>query len=232
MTDEVDFWQLFPTRASMPRMFGKTHFYHHGRFYAAAGVGVLVYAAMTFVGGPVPVAAAGDAFFLAYLVAAAIFLFGHTAEDLKRLTAQEDEGVLVVVGITLAIIAVNVTGVFLALNRGANQDGVTLALILAAAPLGWFVLHTMSAFHYANLFYFSPAGKEQSGRALEFPGTKSPNLWDFLYFSFVIGMTAQVSDVQIKGSGIRRTVTGHSIVSFFFNTVLIALVVNAVVAGH
>jgi uncharacterized membrane protein len=56
-------------------------------------------------------------------------------------------------------------------------------------------------------------------------------LWDFIYFSLVIGMTAQVSDVQVRTTAMRRAVTGHSVVSFFFNTVLIAMAVNAAVAS-
>ena len=71
-------------------------------------------------------------------------------------------------------------------------------------------------------------GKTQ---ALKFPGTGEPGSWDFLYFSFVVGMTAQVSDVQVLTTQMRRATLKHSIVSFFFNTVLIAMAVNAVVAA-
>ena len=208
----------------------RNHFSHHGRFYAAGVAGATVYAVWRALGGPQPLAAAGDVFFLVYLAACLGFLLDHTPADLKRRAAYQDEGILIVVAITLVVIAVNITGVFFALNGGGRLDAFALVLILAAAPLGWFVLHTISAFHYANLFYFDPPGEARPGEALLFPGTKAPDLWDFLYFSFVIGMTAQVSDVQIQSSRLRRAVTGHGIVSFFFNTVLIALVVNTVVA--
>lgn len=214
---------MFPTQKQL-----HYHVYHHGRFYVAVAVGLLAYAAMTLWGGPQPLAVGGDAFFLAYLIAASGVLIGHTPDDLKRRAARQDEGVLVVVAITLVVIGVNLTGVFLALNSGGKLDALSLTLVLAAAPLGWFVLHTISAFHYANMFYFDPPGDDKPGEALLFPGTDTPDLWDFLYFSFVIGMTAQVSDVQICTRHMRRAVTGHAIVSFFFNTVLIALVVNAV----
>ena len=208
------------------------HLYHHGRFYAAVGLGAAVYVSFLLLNGPAPLAAAGDAFFLSYLVVGGWMLAHSTPENLKARAAREDEGILIVVTITLVVIAINVTGIFLALNRGTPLDGVSLTLVLAAAPLGWFVLHTISAFHYANLHYFDPPGDAGPGRALAFPGTKSPGLWDFVYFSFVIGMTAQVSDVQVRTPGMRRAVTGHSVVSFFFNTVLIALVVNAVANSH
>ena len=208
------------------------HLYHHGRFYAAIGIGAAVYAAFRLFGGPAPLAAAGDAFFLSYLIASAVYLRRSTADDLRQRAAREDEGIFVVVTIALVIIAVNITAVFIALNRDHAPGGVELMLIVATAPLGWFVLHIISAFHYAYLHYFDPEGDRGPGKALAFPDTQSPDLWDFLYFSFVIGMTAQVSDVQVCDSDMRKAVTGHSIASFFFNTVLIALVVNAVANGH
>ena len=80
----------------------------------------------------------------------------------------------------------------------------------------------MFALHYAHEFY------DQSGvRGLAFPrGEEEPDYWDFLYFSLVIGMTSQVSDVGITTKEIRRTVAAHGVVSFFFNAALLALTVN------
>ena len=210
----------------------REHFHHHGRFYVAVGLGVAVYVSFLLLHGPAPLAAAADAFFVSYLCAALLLVRRATAEHLRKRAATEDEGALLVVTITLAIIAINLASIFIALNRDRPPLGAPLVLAVAAAPLGWFVLHTMSAFHYANLHYFDPPGDAGPGQALDFPGAKDPDLWDFFYFSFVIGMTAQVSDVQICATGMRRAVTGHSIASFFFNTVLIALVVNAVANVH
>lgn len=211
--------------------FGSGHLYHHGRFYGAVLFGAAVYAVSFSLHGPVPPAGAADAFFLCYLATALWHLLRSTPADLKRRAAREDEGILLVVAITLAIIAINVTAIFAALN-GGRLAIASLALLLLAAPLGWFVLHTISAFHYANLYYFDPAGESAAERGLAFPATKAPDLWDFLYFSFVVGMTAQVSDIQVRTGVLRRAVLGHSVVSFFFNTVLIALVINAVASGR
>jgi uncharacterized membrane protein len=210
----------------------RAHLYHHGRFYAAALIGLVVFAGVSLLHGPQPVAAAGDAFFLSYLVIGVRVLLRHTTADLKRRAALQDEGTVIVVAIALAVIVLNLAGVFIALHSRVPLDAFSLVLVLAAAPLGWCVLHTISTFHYANLHYFDPPGDCEPGKALLFPGTDEPDLWDFVYFSFVIGMTAQVSDVQILGREMRRAVTAHSIVSFFFNTVLIALVVNAVAVSH
>jgi uncharacterized membrane protein len=84
----------------------------------------------------------------------------------------------------------------------------------------------MFGLHYAHEYYM-----KDKGSALEFPeGSGDPDYWDFMYFAFVLGMTFQVSDVQITSKTIRRTVTAHGLVSFIFNTALLALMVS-IVAG-
>ncbi len=99
-------------------------------------------------------------------------------------------------------------------------------LIFATATIGlsWAAVHTAFALHYAHEYY---RGAEPGG--LQFPSgdrRQDADYWDFVYFSFVIGMTAQVSDVGITDKTIRRTVTAHGIISFIFNTALLALMVN------
>jgi uncharacterized membrane protein len=206
------------------------HLRHHGRFYAAAVLGAAVYAAMNLAHVSVAAAAAGDTFFAVYLAASAWLLHNSTKADVKSRAEMEDEGIMIVIVIALAAVTFNVAGIFVVLNQEHRPDLLSLMVVLAAAALGWCMLHTISAFHYANLYYFASA-KETSEQPLEFPGTEEPDLWDFFYFSFVIGMTAQVSDVQVRTTAMRRAVTGHSVVSFFFNTVLIAMAVNAAVAS-
>ncbi len=103
-------------------------------------------------------------------------------------------------------------------------------MALARAPLDWFTLHVVAAFHYVNIFYGTAGGATEPLPApLQFPGGRDPMVWDFLYYAFVVGMTAQVSDVQVVGAKMRRATLGHGVGSFFFNTVLIAMAVNAVV---
>ena len=87
--------------------------------------------------------------------------------------------------------------------------------------LSWTFMHTIFALHYAHEYY-----ARGDKRCLSFPGEEAPDYWDFVYFSFVIGMTAQVSDVGITDKIIRRTATVHGIVSFVYNTALVALMVN------
>lgn len=173
---------------------------------------------------PVRLIAACDTFFTTFLLLI-LFVLGRDPKALRERAAYEDEGILFVVLIMLAAIGCCCFSVIEILHQAHGRFGWPLALALAGAPLGWFTLHVVAAFHYANLFY-----GDGGGRSLAFPGDRDPGAWDFLYYSFVVGMTAQVSDVQVLGTRMRRATLGHGVVSFFFNTVLIAMAVNAVVS--
>jgi uncharacterized membrane protein len=201
-----------------------TAFSRHIRFYSALACGIaawLVCRLFSFAAAPL---AGGVVFYLVFL-GFCVALLGQKAADLKRRAKQEDEGIAVVILITLATMGFFCFAVFTALHDKHHADILPLVLAAIGAPLGWCVLHTVMAFHYADIHYFDDAERD-----LEFPGRGDPGPWDFLYFSFVIGMTAQVSDVQVKTAVMRRSVLWHGIVSFFFNTVFIAMAVNAGVA--
>jgi uncharacterized membrane protein len=209
--------------------FARSHLVHHGRFYVCALLGAAVYAACRGFAPPVRLLAAGDSFFAAYVAIMAIAALRLTPQALDAKADIEDEGIAIVVLVTLVMIGFSSLAIFTVLHQKGAPDMLALSLAAAGAPLGWFMLHMLMAFHYANLFYSEPGGKGGSG--LEFPGnTPEPGIADFLYYSFVVGMTAQVSDVQVTSTRIRRMTLGHGIVSFFLNTVLIAMAVNAAVA--
>jgi len=113
---------------------------------------------------------------------------------------------------------------------GASEGRKPAQVILAGITilLSWAFIHMIFALHYAHEFY----GEDDTiNGGLAFPGgDQEPDYWDFAYFSFVIGMTSQVSDVGVTSQQIRRTATAHGIVSFLFNVALVALTIN-VVAG-
>src|SRR5207237_2836193 len=135
---------------------------------------------------------------------------------------DEDEGILIVALLTVAAITFSCLDIFTALNQKHPPAPLELALALAGAPLGWATLHTISAFHYANLHYFDRDPIQPDNiPALRFPQTQKPGPWDFLYFSFVEGMQAQVSDVLVQTTRMRRSVLFHSVAPLLFNTVLI-----------
>jgi uncharacterized membrane protein len=154
-----------------------------------------------------------------------------SAREFRKRAKSEDEGIAIVILVILATMLFFFTAVFEALNRKHGIQWVPLVLAGIGAPLGWLVLHTAMAFHYGDIHYFDDPRTSADDRGdLDFPGRGEPCPWDFLYFSFVVGMTCQVSDVQVKTTMMRRTVLWHGVVSFFFNTVFIAMAVNAAVA--
>lgn len=179
-----------------------------------------------------PVVAA-NAFFLTYLALTLAALPELTAAYLKDHAASGDEPVWIIFLITFAAVAVAMLSLFVALNGGAEHGWAGLSLTLAAVPLGWLTIHMMAAIHYSHEFW-QPDGTRgddrKARRGLDFPGTHDPAGIDFVYFAYVLGMTAQTSDIAITSTAMRRIVLLHSIASFFFNTVLVAAAVNAAVA--
>jgi uncharacterized membrane protein len=208
------------------------HTRHHGRFYLALAVGAAVFLLTGAAAMPTRVAAGGDAFYGVYLVAMMLQAARGTPGLLRQRATYEDEGMILIVIITVAAIALSVATMVSLLHEKGQPEALTLVLAIASVPLGWLTLHTVAAFHYSHLYYMraSRNGGGRDAAGLSFPETGEPGAWDFLYFSFVIGMTAQVSDVQVLTMPMRRLVMIHGIVSFLYNTVLLALSVNIVVA--
>jgi len=100
-----------------------------------------------------------------------------------------------------------------------------LLLTVGALLSSWLLIHTVFAFHYAHRFYVCPEG-HQSHPPLIFPGGREPDYTDFMYYSFVVGMTSQVADVSIASSAMRRLTMGHGILAFLFNIAVLALSIN------
>lgn len=207
------------------------HLRHHQRFYAAFAVGLVLWAVLGRLAPAVSLVAAGDGFFAAYLALQLMFAARLTVADMRRYASFDDEGIFVVVLITLTAILLSMLSIFATLNQSPAPDPLRLGLAVASVPLGWFTFHTVAAFRYAHLYYTKlPDGDgARDAGGLGFPETQDPTSWDFLYYAFVIGMTAQVSDVQVLSTAMRRTTLLHSVASFFFNTVILALAVNMAV---
>ncbi len=202
----------------------------HGRFYTALSCGLVTALAARGLGFDAPLLAGGDVFYLIFLSLCLVMIVRQKTGDLKRRAKREDEGIVIVLVIMLATMAFFTDAVFTTLNRKHGIEILPLLLSAIGAVAGWFALHTVMAFHYADIHYFDDPEVEGDEKDLAFPGRGDPGPWDFLYYSFVVGMTAQVSDVQVLTTAMRRTTLLHGVVSFFFNTVFIAMAVNAGVA--
>ena len=137
--------------------------------------------------------------------------------------------IFVVVAASVALFAV---GFLIGTNKAAPQPHLTAHLILTLSTVvfSWMLVHTVFGLHYAHVFYgdSDEPGEDRHAGGLEFPGKRPPNYFDFAYFAFVIGMTCQVSDVQITSRRLRRLTLLHSVLSFGFNTVILALLINTV----
>ena len=166
---------------------------------------------------------AWDVFAAAYLLLVYIMVPRSGLAHIKRNAVLQDDGRFLILMVTALGAFASLAAIVLELgasHRGAPQ----LSLATMTIALSWATVHTAFALHYAHEYY---RGAKPGG--LQFPSGDShdhADYWDFVYFSFVIGMTAQVSDVGITDKTIRRTATVHGIISFVFNTALLALMVN------
>jgi len=201
----------------------------HVRFYSAIAAAVVAYPLVMLVDPSIALVAAGDIFFLVFLGAMLAMAFATDIDGLRRRAKVEDEGIVVIVVLTIGAIAFSFASIFSILNGGADRPLRHLLTALVSIPLGWAVLNTLFAFHYSRLYYApegDEGGKSEDAGGLDFPDTPEPCIWDFFYFAFVIGATFQTSDVGIRTTDFRVVAMFHSIASFIFNTVLLALAVN------
>jgi uncharacterized membrane protein len=208
------------------------HRRHHLRFVIALAAGIAVWAVIGRLTGPMQeqarILAAGDAFFAVYLLSTWLTWRGASPSRVMRDVESSDEGILIIGLITSAAFALCLGSLFLLIEAETALPRWQTALAIASVPLGWLMLHTVMALHYARLYYGRPEPGATAG-GLQFPGTPEPELSDFVYYSFVVGMTAQVSDVQVLTSRMRRATLVHGVASFLFNTVILALAVNIAV---
>lgn len=212
-------------------------------FYVALACGAATLALALWFWPALAVQAAANVFFVVYLVLEFLKFRKLTPAFLKKHAATTDEPAWVIVLVTFGAVMVAVGSLFALINKGGQPNTVELLLSLTSVALGWLSIHTMTALHYAHLYWrpddprSEAAPGDEPGRStggqhggLDFPGDDEPGGNDFLYYSLVIGMTAQTADVNITRTRMRELTLIHAVVSFFFNTVLVAAAVNVAVS--
>lgn len=159
------------------------------------------------------------------------------AFDAKRTRERaqaQDEPSLVLFFLMLLATGVCVTAITVMMQQSRDLSGTarTLHVVLSMVALiaSWLFIQTIFAFHYAHRYYHEEKRREPDGPGLAFPGGLDPDYFDFLYYAHVIGMTSQVSDVQVTSREMRRLTLVHGVLSFGFNMLILALSIN-VVAG-
>ncbi|HEU4660069.1 MAG TPA: DUF1345 domain-containing protein [Pseudolabrys sp.] len=149
-------------------------------------------------------------------------------DRIRRRAAEEDEGAIAILVLSIGATIASVVSVVAELGGSKQATGISAAaqILLAVVTilLSWSFMHTIFSLHYAREYY--GRGRDKKIGGLNFPGDNAPDYWDFLYFSLVIGMTSQVSDVGITSKSIRRVAALHGALSFFFNVTVLALTVN------
>lgn len=174
---------------------------------------------------------AGQSVMAGFDVAALAFLislwplFDDGAADIRARAKANDANRITLLAVTsLVMLAIMVA---VGAELAGKPDRLAIALVIGTLVVAWLFSSTVYALHYAHLFYTSSGGKGDDG-GIEFPDTKEPDYWDFLYFSSTLGMTFQTSDVSITGRHVRKIVTFHSLAAFVFNLGVLAFTINVI----
>lgn len=205
-------------------------FAHRPRLLAAIGIAILVTVLPIHENVVTRILIGWDAGILAFLGLAAAMMSRSDHGAMQARADREDPGAIAVLGVavcgSIASFAAIAAELYTAGTAAAGSQAGRLAFAGATVLLSWLFVHTMFALHYAHEFY---AGQDDR-RGLRFPGEEQPDYWDFAYFAFNLGAAAQTSDVAIEARRTRRLVLAHTVVSFLFNTTILALAIN-VAAG-
>jgi uncharacterized membrane protein len=169
---------------------------------------------------------------LTLLVLAWAIIWECDPERTRRRAASEDPGRNAVWGIVLGASTLSLFSSAYVLRRAQtlapHYEALLVVLCLAAVVIAWCLTHTAYTLRYAHLYYRDDDEDGAGDGGLNFPGERPPDYFDFAYFAFTVGMCFQVSDVTITSSVIRRAVLVHSVLSFAYNTAILALAMNLV----
>lgn len=173
-------------------------------------------------------------------IAAAIFLVSlwpllttPHAKEMRIHAERNDANRAVLLAITGAVMLVVLVAVGSELIEKDAPKPLAIALIIVTLVLSWLFSNIVYALHYAHMFYSQEAGDEgcEDTGGLDFPSTKEPNYWDFVYFSLTLGMTFQTSDVEMTTTPVRIVATFHCFAAFIFNLGVLAFTINTLGGG-
>jgi uncharacterized membrane protein len=194
---------------------------------AAVAAAVLLPSAVS---GNLRTAIAGDIGAIVYLALGFRTMLSCGSDVIRKRAARQDDGKIVILILVLLAIALSFWTVIGVLSEAKQISDHTkhLRTLLAAATVGlsWLVTQVVFTFHYAHEFYRPDDTAEKLAGGLEFPHDGKPDYWDFFYFATSLGAASQTSDVAIRTKALRRLVTLHAVVAFFFNTAVLALAIN------
>jgi uncharacterized membrane protein len=213
------------------------HLDAHHRFIVASVLAVVAFIGLQgHAAFATQLVGAWDVFTLAVVVLAWFVIATKDPYEVRRYARLQDASATFLFIVVVSAATVSLFAVFILLGSSKNLSPASFAahviLSVAAIVLSWTLVHTLFSLRYAHHYYVDAHKMDRDAieGGLIFPGDNSPDYFDFAYFSFVIGMTCQVSDVQISSKTMRRLATVHGLISFAFNTAILAMFVN-IVAG-
>jgi uncharacterized membrane protein len=160
-----------------------------------------------------------------FLVASLTMMLRASIERVRKRAAAQDQARGTILTLTMAAVCISFLAIGFELHEAKglppSQAGWRAGLAALTVLLSWSFTHTIFAIHYAHEYY-----RDRQPNGLIFPGDQPPAYLDFMYYAFVVGMTCQVSDVQVSSVKLRRLTLVHGVLSFFFNTVILALAIN------
>lgn len=211
------------------RQHAQRHIRAYPRLLASAAVGLATGLLIPNSSPTLRAVIAWDCGAILYLGLIIAMAAGATKASMRKRAATEDQARWVFLALVAGAAFFSMFAILSIMREAKAAGGGVIAIKTALAGatilLSWLFAHTVFAVHYAHDYFNDLAENRPVG--LNFPSERDdPDYWDFLYFSFVIGMTAQVSDVQVLTQRWRRLVLAHGILSFLFNTVVLALSIN------
>jgi uncharacterized membrane protein len=156
-------------------------------------------------------------------------LLDDKADEMRTSAERNDANRAVLLAISGLVSLIVLAAVASELMQTGSPKPGMVVLIVGTLTLCWLFTSLIYALHYAHLFYGDDHGRDSGG--VDFPGTKEPDYWDFLYFSTCLSMTFQVSDMSISSGRIRRVVMFHCLAAFVFNLGIIAFTINVLGGG-
>ncbi|MBC7749389.1 MAG: DUF1345 domain-containing protein [Methylotenera sp.] len=204
------------------------------KVFICISIAVVVYIMLAFlkVDSKSRVILGWDTFCICMILLSWILFFTTRSTELCTIVEKQDDGLKVIFIIVLVAVCLSLFGTLLLLNSKIESTfNKVVHTIVSLSPvlLSWILLHTTFTIRYAHLYH--DHNKLNTGSnigGIDFPSKEQPDYIDFAYFSFVIGMTFQVSDVVVSSPVIRRFVLMHSLISFVFNTIIVALTINTI----
>lgn len=155
-------------------------------------------------------------------------LLNDSPGEMRRSSKENDANRTVLLGTSVTVTTAILVAVGAVIVKSKPLAAIDMVMIVATLVIAWIFGNVVYALHYAHIYY--GAGKKGDGDiigGIVFPQTKQPDYWDFLYFSFTLGMTFQTSDSSISSRSIRRIAIGHCMAAFVFNLGVLAFTINA-----